>query len=575
MNTLNFAFKRGILSARQFSDLFIKAPDLINTLGQNIGLTNKQMRDLANSGKFTTDLLINGLAKTNKHLNEMFDAKPETLLDAWHYVYNMIVRVGVIFSKHEKTIDRIAKGVKRFADTVYAAGKTIVDALGGVDAVLSLLESAFIAAFGIVTVNMIFAVIGAITALGTAAFAASLKAGAISLAFIGLVYAIEDLMVWMKGGDSVAGRFLGPFEDIGEKFDKLLAPFAALKEIFTGNVGEGWENLKKAIGEIDSKVVALGLVIVGIPAMFAAWNLIKFAGLLSTIATVTARILGIKTATKDTKEELDKLKQQSEEPAKKKGRRKKGEKEPTPTGTSSIPEVSQTETKGPKPKGLVGNIAKTAELGLLTAQLAADAGLLSDEQTSRVNSAVTGATIGGTVGNVIPALGPIIGAGVGAGLGYLLGGSGVTGAYHGTKDTVLGAINANEDSPLVNRNLKNLYRQKLDADKDKPIAVVPAPEMNDKPRGWASFAADAGAYANQYANGGRPPGAIMQLPEITITPPPNDINITNNVNVTATAELSELGPTITSEVNSAMTQVVNGITTKLNQANPVTEARAQ
>ena len=579
MNTLNFAFKRGILSARQFSDLFIKAPDLINTLGQNIGLTNKQMRDLANSGKFTTDLLINGLAKTNKHLNEMFDAKPETLLDAWHYVYNMIVRVGVIFSKHEKTIDRIAKGIKRFADTVYAAGKTIVDALGGVDAVLSLLEAAFVAAFGIVTVNMIFAVIGAITALGTAAFAASLKAGAISLAFIGLTYAIEDLMVWMRGGDSVAGRLLGPFDKLGEKFDKLLAPFQAIKEIFSGNVGEGWENLKKAIGDIDSKTRLLGEIIVGIPALFLAWNAVAFVKLLTTIGRVTTSVLGIGKAAKKSQEELDglsnKRKGESSIPESGKGTKKKKAGTGTKTDTTAEEPARAPTMKNPP---VLGTVAKTTDLIMNAFNLLNDAGMLSEAQSKRIDKMNTGALIGEGIGSIIPgSAGSMVGGALGGAVGYVWDKPEFLPEFMNLspEQLIMQLLNMREKNPFVTPNLSNLYQQKLDAEKNKPIAVVPAPETKDKPRGWASFAADAGAYANQYANGGRPPGAILPPAPITIIPPANNIPITNNINVTVPAEMGEIKATITSEVNSAMTQVVNGITTKLNQAAPVTEARAQ
>lgn len=127
----------------------------------------------------------------------------------------------------------------------------LVRALGGIQNVVKLVGVAFAALFGAAFVGAIQAAIALIGALGTAFLIAWAKALivpiAIAAAIAAIILIIEDLYVWIKGGDSVFGAWLGPWENakaaalesFGAIIEGLQVVYDALKTIFAG-WWDGW-----------------------------------------------------------------------------------------------------------------------------------------------------------------------------------------------------------------------------------------------------------------------------------------------------------------------------------------------
>lgn len=69
---------------------------------------------------------------------------------------------------------------------------------------------------------------------------------------------VDDFLVWMKGGDSLLGLFLGSFEDYTDKLKATWQAFCEfLKNVFTLNIGGIMEQFKAFIGDI---IIALELL---------------------------------------------------------------------------------------------------------------------------------------------------------------------------------------------------------------------------------------------------------------------------------------------------------------------------
>jgi tape measure domain-containing protein len=575
--TLNMAFKRGVLPARTFAELSQTAPKIVEVLGQALGKTAAELREMAKDGDLTGEVLIKNFAKTNEALNEAFELKPETMGEAFNYVYNYLVKIGTIFSKTGRTVDRIARGIERFADKVVAAGKQIVDALGGVDNVLSLVEAAFYAAFGYVTIGLIVNAIKWVEALGQAAAIASLKFLAIAAGVAAVVLAIEDIMVWMRGGDSLAGRLLGPFSELEGKLGNFIKPFQGIKKIFEGDFKGAFTDLLAGMSDVKgwmgTLITTAGLVVVAIKA----WNLISFVGgLIAALGNVIAKVFEVTAATEGAKAAMITM--------------------DTFTFGSLILSISAILVPIALVAGAIHNLLEENR------QLQEDIKKTTDaykEFDEAKNPKPTVKQLQEKTG--IKEEQEQLKAGIGAGRIKIGPADDKFQAARRSLKNFLGPLGIYMDTvPEVSDDKRIDLYDALGL--KKPVSapqqltnVLPADRANKQNPFAAPVDAqpqqpqdNAGWFARQWANlptwmgggGAAPnaPGAIAnaQPPApVTVIPPPNEIKIENNINVTATAELSELGPTIAGKVAEGMNKVVTTITNKLNQASTQTEAATQ
>ncbi len=308
-NRINMALRRGELSVRTLGELLQSAPVVARTLGDALGKTEAELRAMADTGKLTSDVLLKAFAKENPLLQGEFERKANTLGESFTRIYNVLVKVGMVLWKGTGGMAKIADAIDRVTYAVVKFGSRAVKAFGGVDKVLRYLQITIGLVFSYYTISMIVAVTRAIIGMGSAAALASLKFLAIVGAIALIAGAIEDLIVWMEGGESVIGDMLGPFSEIEKtlapmmrSIEQLIAPFKALFELFTGDPGAAFQTIKGAILDVKSPLEALNVTVGAIGAVWLAWTTMsKFAGLLSAIGGVGSKLAEVTGATNTTK----------------------------------------------------------------------------------------------------------------------------------------------------------------------------------------------------------------------------------------------------------------------------------
>lgn len=177
--------------------------------------------------------------------------------NAWILANREIIR-----SKIDKFVTNTAKAFEflwGIGTKVVGWIQSMVRLLGGFENVIKLVGVALLAAFGGAVVLAVQSLIALVTLLGGAfllAWAEALIVPALIAAGIALlILIIEDLYVWIKGGDSVIGDFLGSWVDFKEK---ALKEFAAFFEGL-GVIWDGIVMLFKGVWGILSG--AFGLII--------------------------------------------------------------------------------------------------------------------------------------------------------------------------------------------------------------------------------------------------------------------------------------------------------------------------
>lgn len=162
----------------------------------------------------------------------------------------------------------ITQNLKRFIEVLTFAIRTlwntlrlgfnaidaVVDKFGGWERVLRIVMAAVLGFIALKLGGMLWAVAGALT--GAGAGARILHGALLALSrlpiialIVGLGLAIEDLIVWINGGDSAIGRWLGSWEDFSAKakvvIDDVIAYIQPLLDVY------------RAVGDIIAGVFTL------------------------------------------------------------------------------------------------------------------------------------------------------------------------------------------------------------------------------------------------------------------------------------------------------------------------------
>ena len=233
---LNRAFTKGKMTLEEFNGVLeAGGDDLLAIMATNMGKTVGELRDMASAGKITGKVLTDFFLKQMPEFRKQSEQMPITINDA-------IGRVQEAFRWWIYETDKMSGASQKLVPIIMWFADHI-EVLAGV--VVSL---------------MIPALMGLVVwvASTTAAFvglAAALLANPITWVVIGiaaLVLAIQDLYKWIQGGDSLIGRWLGPWVDVLAQMKAAWAEFTAPFGSFLGNLqvlmrastlGEAWSAL--------------------------------------------------------------------------------------------------------------------------------------------------------------------------------------------------------------------------------------------------------------------------------------------------------------------------------------------
>ena len=249
-DTINMALRRGTLGARQFAEMLRSAPKVMQLLGESTGKTQAELRELATKGKLTSDVLLKAFGRGNQRLATEFAAKADTMGEAFTYVYNEIVRAGIAIWKGTGAFSKLASAIIATTKAVVNWGSAFIKAIGGADTALRLLTSAVAVFAGWQIASIIYKIVTSLWAMTAAEYAALAPWIAIGAAIAGAILLLEDIYVWMTGGESKMGDWFGPFEDFMKGINQLTAPFKALITTFSeapAAIAREWASLPQQI----------------------------------------------------------------------------------------------------------------------------------------------------------------------------------------------------------------------------------------------------------------------------------------------------------------------------------------
>jgi hypothetical protein len=238
-----------------------------------------------------------GLLPVMKHLAERFNA--------WTLANKEMIKTRI--DRFVNFVSRAIRGAFEIGERFGKFMAGLVRILGGVDAVLKMVGAALLGLGGAAVIGSVVSLIGILGALGVSIGVVLLEVVGIPLliaaaiAFIAL--AIEDLYVWIKGGDSVLGHWLGNWKDFAAKVkdefaflvEGLGVIWLGLKDLFGGlwdTLAGAWGILTSLwMGDTEKFIASFKQMFLGLATFLLKAPLEIVAGLMQTAGAAVALVL--------------------------------------------------------------------------------------------------------------------------------------------------------------------------------------------------------------------------------------------------------------------------------------------
>ena len=263
---LNQSFARGVVDTETMSRLLEEAPEAVKLLEKEVGASKEQFEEMASAGQITVADLKNAIVNNANEINRAFNNVDMTVSDAllnirnqWGLWVTKIDKQYGITKKLSSFLVSLFSKLMNWLDKVVAFIDKIADKVGGFENLLKLIAIAAGSIWLVLNAGKILSFFKSLSGLLTMA---NLKTLALVAVIALIALAIDDLIHFMNGDDSVIGEF----------FEKLGIDANAARE----TIGNVISFLGKLIGTIGS---LLGTVFEGIGKFFI-WSTekVKAAG---------------------------------------------------------------------------------------------------------------------------------------------------------------------------------------------------------------------------------------------------------------------------------------------------------
>ncbi|PJN95664.1 hypothetical protein CNY89_07140, partial [Amaricoccus sp. HAR-UPW-R2A-40] len=208
MMWLGRSFTSGKVSLEAFNNLLEGSDDLIVQWSKNSGKTVEELREMAKAGKLTSRWLADHYLYTMEQMRALSEEMPVTINDAVKRVTQTmgfwIYRMDRAYGVSKKLADMFLW----LADRPYIGGMIFFTGMGVAALAMAAQIVASIAAGGRAIIGMI----AWLKALTRAQLAAAATNPFVWVA--AAVVALQDLLVWVRGGDSVIGRLVGTLAEL-------------------------------------------------------------------------------------------------------------------------------------------------------------------------------------------------------------------------------------------------------------------------------------------------------------------------------------------------------------------------
>lgn len=212
MSVLQKAMSSGKLDKSGFSNLKTAAPEVVKAISSAMGVSEKQLQNLAESGKLSAKQLKEAFFAAESDIQKNFDELGFGIGDALTYVRN---QWGLWLAGADDMLGittSVGKAIKNISDFLMGKAqkltswlKSVSEKLGGAEQLLKLIAMATAALFLATNGSKILTFLaGAVKLLQ----GFNLQTALATAKWLLLFLVLEDIFTFLQGGDSIFGRLL-------------------------------------------------------------------------------------------------------------------------------------------------------------------------------------------------------------------------------------------------------------------------------------------------------------------------------------------------------------------------------
>lgn len=219
-----------VVQMEEMNTLIDVAPDLFRELGKVIPGAEGNLKKFVGTGKVTGRMLAEGLVKAADVFEQKMKKMPLTVGTAFVLIKN---RFGLMIDR----MNRESLFITRIADTFLAVFDRIENGITGLITYFGGFENAIRLVGIAVSVALGAKAIKILMAFNAASLAALLPWALIAAGIALATLLLEDLYIWISGGDSVTGKLIGPWlewrDSVLSAIENIKSGFLTMMRIVT------------------------------------------------------------------------------------------------------------------------------------------------------------------------------------------------------------------------------------------------------------------------------------------------------------------------------------------------------
>lgn len=307
LTQLSQALGSGVLRGQELNSILEQAPRLAHAIADSFGVPVGKLKELGEQGKLSSKELANGLIKQAEKINDEFSKIPIQFSDSWTMASNSMGRAfnelnkatGLSNALFEVT-KLVSENMKQILKTLIFIGLTmgiyklnayLILARANTGGLIASMIKATRVAIGLDTaMSMKRGPKGAVMMLSTLK-QTLLPMLRMAMILYGVYLIGQDIYVWMKGGKSVLGEWIGPVENFKDQLKWVKDKLNQVKN-FAGGAGMRFSEWATKLA-INASIVAviikaLGIVLAVVKAVLAVLGAAAASWLILIIAIAAA-----------------------------------------------------------------------------------------------------------------------------------------------------------------------------------------------------------------------------------------------------------------------------------------------
>lgn len=218
------ALGSGVLQGDEFRSMAEAAPQYLDALSSAMDIPREQLKKMASEGKLTSKAVIEATLKMSSMFEEKFKQMPMTIGAATTIMANRFKTMIASMNRESQIVTAVANFMLRAFDRIEEGFDKLVHTVGGMKNTLKLFGIALAAIIGPLALGGLISLLGLILS----------PAGLVVAALILIGLAIDDIVTYLDGGQSLFGDFLDWLNDGSAGASILVGAVIGLAAAITG-----------------------------------------------------------------------------------------------------------------------------------------------------------------------------------------------------------------------------------------------------------------------------------------------------------------------------------------------------